>query len=38
MAPNQLTLKSNSSDTITSVKYNLEKAFEKIRDFSVFPI
>ena len=35
---NRLTLKSNSSGTITSVKYHLGKAFDKIRDFSIFPI
>ena len=35
VAPYRLALKSHSSGTITSVKYNLEKAFEKNRDFSI---
>ena len=36
-APNRQTLKSNSSGTTTSLSYRLGKAFEKIRDFSIFP-
>ena len=37
-APNRQTLKSNSSGTTTSMMYNLGKAFEIIRKFSVFLI
>ena len=37
-APNRQTLKSNSSGRTTSLLYRLGKAFEKIRDFSIFRI